>query len=342
MTTPELVILGSLTTDNVLTAEGKPLPQTQGGNVIYSALGARIWSDAVGVVSRVGRDYDRALIDRIAGLGIAVDGVRRLDEHHEMNVAFRYEADGRRDRFFPEAVMATIPAADRPRFRDYTTFGVDERFRIWTRFAPEYEDIPPAWRAALVGVHCAAMPVSRHVATVRALREARPDACIQVDSPWYDVRDPNARPAETLFPLIDRLLPSMDDIHIEVGEQNAAIAAGALLDRGLNAVVVKCGADGCLVLESGWDWPVAVAACPVRAIDPTGAGDAFCGGFLAGFLASGDPVEAALRGAVSASFAVEAPGLEGLLAATNEEAEARYRALGASHSITAGIRKIEA
>ena len=42
--------------------------------------------------------------------------------------------------------------------------------------------------------------------------------------------------------------------------------------------------------------------------DPTGAGDAFCGGFLAGYRQTYDPVQAVLHGSVSASLVVEGSG----------------------------------
>jgi len=58
-------------------------------------------------------------------------------------------------------------------------------------------------------------------------------------------------------------------------------------------------------------------------VDPTGAGDAFAGGFLAAVL-KGESEEAAIaRGLVSASFALEGWGASALLAATPEDAEAR-------------------
>jgi sugar/nucleoside kinase (ribokinase family) len=63
--------------------------------------------------------------------------------------------------------------------------------------------------------------------------------------------------------------------------------------------------------------------------DPTGAGDAFCGGFLAGMQRTGDPLGAVLHGSVSASLKLEGSGpfypvhvLPGL-------AEARLQALQA-------------
>jgi sugar/nucleoside kinase (ribokinase family) len=71
-----------------------------------------------------------------------------------------------------------------------------------------------------------------------------------------------------------------------------------------------------------------VPAVSPRCVDPTGAGDAFCGGFLTGLIETGDPVEAALRGAVSASFAVEGCGAEPLMAPVDDR-EVMSRLAGA-------------
>ena len=49
---------------------------------------------------------------------------------------------------------------------------------------------------------------------------------------------------------------------------------------------------------------------PVDTVDTIGAGDAYCGGFLAGLVETGDPLEAGLRGTVSASFAVQGYGAQ--------------------------------
>ena len=43
-------------------------------------------------------------------------------------------------------------------------------------------------------------------------------------------------------------------------------------------------------------------------VDLTGAGDAFCGGFLAGFCKTYDPLQAVLYGNVTASIAIEGTG----------------------------------
>ena len=70
-----------------------------------------------------------------------------------------------------------------------------------------------------------------------------------------------------------------------------------------------------------------IPAVPLNLRDPTGAGDAYCGGFLAGLVATDDPLCAALCGTVSASFAVESFGPFHLLAASRAEAASRFRAL---------------
>ena len=70
-----------------------------------------------------------------------------------------------------------------------------------------------------------------------------------------------------------------------------------------------------------------VPALSVDARESTGAGDAFCGGFLAGLVSTNDPLCALLCGTVSASFAVESFGPFRLLAASRIEAASRLRTL---------------
>jgi sugar/nucleoside kinase (ribokinase family) len=84
--------------------------------------------------------------------------------------------------------------------------------------------------------------------------------------------------------------------------------AEKLCEYGCEIVVVKRGVQGQMIYDSKskrrWELP----AYPSRMADPTGAGDAFCGGYLAGFVKTNDPLEAALYGSVSASLKVEGTG----------------------------------
>jgi hypothetical protein len=49
------------------------------------------------------------------------------------------------------------------------------------------------------------------------------------------------------------------------------------------------------------DRSVHVPALPAQVVDPTGAGDAYCGGFVVGWLVTGDPAIAAACGSVAAA-----------------------------------------
>ena len=60
-------------------------------------------------------------------------------------------------------------------------------------------------------------------------------------------------------------------------------------------------------------------------VDPTGAGDSFCGGFLVGYSKTGNLLTAAKYGTVSSSFIIEDFGIEGALKVTKEMARERLK-----------------
>jgi ribokinase len=100
-------------------------------------------------------------------------------------------------------------------------------------------------------------------------------------------------------------------VHATVEE--AAALAGRLPAR---AVVVTLGADGALVVEQGR--ASHVPAVPVRPVDTTAAGDAFCGG-LADALAAGADLQDAARWAVRvAAAACTRPGAQASLPIPDE------------------------
>ena len=91
------------------------------------------------------------------------------------------------------------------------------------------------------------------------------------------------------------------------GEEAAVLAGtedpdrqGARLSAHYPLVVIKRGAAGCEAFEGEQRWRVAAPAA--KAIDSTGAGDAFVAAFLAARL-KGEDMEASLRRAVAAGSA---------------------------------------
>ncbi|MDN3295346.1 PfkB family carbohydrate kinase [Streptomyces ficellus] len=104
----------------------------------------------------------------------------------------------------------------------------------------------------------------------------------------------------------DVLLPNADEATLLTGLADAADAA-AKLSRHFPLVAVTLGAAGALVAASG-GIIARVPAPEVRAVDTTGAGDAFTGGFLAALLSGADAASAAAAGCRAGAQAVTALG----------------------------------
>ncbi|WP_337875804.1 sugar kinase [Elioraea sp.] len=97
----------------------------------------------------------------------------------------------------------------------------------------------------------------------------------------------------------DIALPSRDDAEALTGLADPQAIAERYLRLGPRMVAVKCGRDGALLATA--DGRMARAAPhAVEAVDATGAGDTFCGSFLARIIL-GDAPEAALRYANAAA-----------------------------------------
>jgi len=91
----------------------------------------------------------------------------------------------------------------------------------------------------------------------------------------------------------------------------------------LRYALLKRGAAGGLLYDARTGGTRAWAPRAMQVVDPTGAGDAFAGGFLSGLLGGEDVPGALERGVVSASFALEAWGAAGLVPATPADARQR-------------------
>ncbi|MBI4771982.1 MAG: PAS domain-containing protein, partial [Chloroflexi bacterium] len=51
------IIIGGLREDYFITSSGEAHLHKLGGNALYAAIGARIWADPIGLVTRVGENY---------------------------------------------------------------------------------------------------------------------------------------------------------------------------------------------------------------------------------------------------------------------------------------------
>jgi ribokinase len=78
------------------------------------------------------------------------------------------------------------------------------------------------------------------------------------------------------------LMPNVVELELLTGKKDYCKGADALIGKGVKIVAVKLGGDGCYVTD-GRERHL-IEAFKVKVVDTTGAGDAFCAGFLYGLL----------------------------------------------------------
>ena len=120
---------------------------------------------------------------------------------------------------------------------------------------------------------------------------------------------PAARAAAVIHAAIaqaDVALPGLDDATALTGLTDPDAICDFYLKLGPSLVVLKMGADGALVATP--DSRTHIPAFPVEAVDATGAGDTFCGSFLARLIAGDQPEAAARYAAASAALKTEGYG----------------------------------
>jgi sugar/nucleoside kinase (ribokinase family) len=275
--------LGNISIDDLVFADGSTMWCIPGGNAVYSALGMAVWGERPLVVAPVGPEYP------IGDLGDRIDisTCRRLPR--TLRDWGLYEEDGTRHFIF----------------RSNT--------RNWLDFSPTAADLGDA---GYVSAHLAPLPWGLHMELAERLRDrgATLISCDPDDRYLAEVPEADRR---ALMGAVDMFLPSRQDAAAMFPGREPVDALRALreLSPGTGLIVVKRGRDGAIAHAAGAADYIAVPSAAETVVDETGAGDAFCGGALVGYAAGRDPVEALLKGIVSASFAVAALGPRGLVAA---------------------------
>ncbi|TMQ68821.1 MAG: carbohydrate kinase family protein [Candidatus Eisenbacteria bacterium] len=147
---------------------------------------------------------------------------------------------------------------------------------------------------------------------------------VSVD-PHEPVREDNLDAWRDLLASVDACFPGPDELRLDAGPDARALVRRLASGR-LGLVAFKRGAQGGTLVQREPECLLAWAAVETPVVDPTGAGDAFAGGFLAGLRETGQLDRALGQGAVAASFAIGDWGARGLLGATRAAAEARLDA----------------
>ncbi len=298
----DLVCLGNVTIDDIVLADGTTRMACFGGDAIYAALSARLWSDAVELVAPVGIDYPEAHVSRLLAAGLDLQGMPRREVLTHRNWVI-YEQDGRRT-----WVLRTE---------------ADNFFQL----SPLTADIPQDFlqtRSFLI----LAMDLAAQEDLVSGLSGS--NALIALD-PQEDNIPGNEQQFLNMLKGVDIFLPSEIEVERLLGHREYPRAARQFAELGCKVLGIKLGESGSLIFDARSDRFFRIPAAPAQVIDTTGAGDSFSGGFMTHYVQTGDPEQAGLAGAVTASFAVEGFGLEHLFDVTRLQARDRLSNLLASN-----------
>jgi len=296
-----IVAVGSIAFDSITTPSGAR-ENILGGSCTYFSLAASYFT-SVRIVAVVGEDFTSDYEDVFRKRKIDTKGIE-----HVKGKTFRW--GGRYVDNLNEAKT------------DFTELNVFENFQ--PRIPQDYMDSKFLF---LGNIHPSLQ------ATVRQVMNGVQLTGGDTMNFWINGTRPEL--LQTLK-LINVLLINDTEAKMLAGDRNLPRAAQRVLAMGPQALVIKHGEYGATIFfrEGAFGigkHPFRAPALPIEQVqDPTGAGDAFAGGFM-GYLASQEDINrevlkrSLFYGGVMGSFAVERFGTERLQKLTREEIDSRFQ-----------------
>ncbi len=289
-----VLVVGSVALDTVITPFGKN-EEALGGSATYFAFAASYF-DRTRIVAVVGDDFPKEHTQTLRSRSIDLEGLEV-----KPGKTFRWAGEYGYDLNERETLSTHL--------------------NVFEQFHPK---LPESYKASefvfLGNIH-----PSLQLEVVDQIVSARFVACDTMNL-WIE----NER--ETLSEVIkrvDAIVLNDSEARELAHEPNLAKAARRIQDMGCLMVIIKKGEHGCLFFTPRSHF--AAPAYPLESVhDPTGAGDAFAGGFM-GFLSQNGKLDdlsirrAIIYGSVLASFTVEKFGVESLLGLSKEQVSARYK-----------------
>jgi sugar/nucleoside kinase (ribokinase family) len=306
---PRFVVAGLLRREYILPPLGRSLLDAPGGNLLYAAGGLRVWETEIGLLGRVGEDYPFQWRRDFEEHGFDTRGLKVLPGSRDLR-SFRAYSESfelsrhnpvshfaRRGMTFPKALLGYQPSSE-----------AQEDPRRPHPNAPTLGDIPKDFLAASA-VHICPMDFTSQGQLLAAFKAGQTTTVTLDPEPAY-MTPGILKDLRELFNGLTAFLPSQEELQsLFWGKTNDLWEmAEELGTYGCELIVIKSGDLGQYVYDAMGKHRWEIPAYPSRMADPTGAGDTFCGGFLAGYRKTYDPLEAALYANVSASLKVEGSG----------------------------------
>jgi sugar/nucleoside kinase (ribokinase family) len=290
-----LLVVGSIALDSIFTPFGETADALGGSAVYFSVAGSIL--HPIQVVGVVGQDYPYHELERLAGRGIDWSGVERAQgESFRWKGKYSYDLQSRET--------------------------LETRLGVFADFQPR---LPASFRSARF-LFLGNIDPQLQLGVLEQV--TRPELVV-CDTMNYWIKSQKA-PLLRLLERVDLLMVNDSEARELSGDWNIHRAGRWILSRGPKRVVIKQGEHGALLLEPKRTFYV--PAYPLENVfDPTGAGDAFAGGFMAYLARIGSVTEDTVRramvyGAAMGSYAVEEFGIRGFERITLVDVESRVRA----------------
>ena len=275
---PALLSVGGVFIDDIVFPDGRTEMGVLGGAATHAATGMRLWGERPALVACLGQGFPQPAAARLEA-AFDLRGIVRLEIPQARSWQL-FEPDGRRTEVFRVEFV-------QPFVND-----------------PQPAQVPPALRAAR-GVY-----LLRFGADVPGWRAHFPDTCLLWEPQQIYMTAANRAEFRRLLPLVDVVSPNVAEARAVYGFDDPERLARTMVEDGARIAALRMGPAGSLVAAHGRDHVLSVPALPVPHVaDQTGAGNTYCGAFLAGWLQTGDLRTAAAYGAVAASFALEVIGV---------------------------------
>ena len=326
---PRYLVAGLLTRDYVILPSGETLLDVPGGNAIYAAVGIALWENdpPPAIIARVGEDFPHDWLDKFQRMGLDTRGVRVMPEAVDVRSFTAFLDRSTRVKDDPVVHFSRLGLPFPKALLGYRTNAkVDSRTRLLPTSLRQ-GDIPSDYLDAGV-VHLCPMDYLTHSLLPAILRQAQfttvtldPSLGYMNSTYWDDI------PA--LLNGLTAFLPSEEEVFslFQGRSEDLWEIAGALSAYGCEIIVIKRGERGQILYDSTSNSKWEIPSYPSKMVNPIGAGDAFCGGYLAGYRRTYDPLEAVLYGNIAASLVVEGHKVSYALDALPGLAEARLDSL---------------
>jgi hypothetical protein len=325
---PIYVVAGHLQRNTLLPAFGQPLIDVPGGEPLYAAAGLRVWDQGMGLLARAGEDYPRVWLQLFEQYGLDTRGIHILPERLDLRNFLAYTDQFVLQQNNPVAHFARLGLPFPKVLLGYQPpVQTGSLLEDVSAASPRPVDIPPDY-LQVNRVHLCGLEYSTTSRLVSVFREAQV-ATLTLDPQSDWMQAVNWNEVNLILNGISAFLPSEEELRALFWGKSSDLVemAQALADQGCELVVVKRGSQGQILYDGAAHKCWQIPAYPVQQIDPTGVGASFCGGFLAGYNLTYDPLQAVLYGNISASLAIEGCGAFHTLESAPGLAQARLDSL---------------